>query len=463
MASLTLLSCRVAAAVAVLCLAGCCSPCKKRSSSSAGAGASASPPAASSKAIPIAPGDDIPPARWSTPAESDAALPSWASGFGYAPQLEATIAREWFNRAGAAGATPDEAMALCRVAYDETPDQGLKGLFNASAPDLTVRVRLDSKTSLSASGPEDTHEIMVSAPLLSAGVTRLELDLVDRDGIGSDSLATLNVAIPSSAETTRDMAHAECRLIPRATVESGFDRAAYLTDNEIGKVADRLEADLELEDLGRRSILSKVMTAMAPMAALVGWADPRVKRRVEWTDRIVTRHQQLCAELAKREASAHPRTATFSLNWAEWTAEVIGWECGPEVSKRYVPAPRAARKKTPGCVVALRVQHQRETPVSLDVFGEGAATPTVELVHADGQVVPLWYVTEAGVKASEQPNLEAGKPGIVRFATEATQSPWELEPGRRGALLILRPPMAKPPALFGVDGLGRWDGKTPAP
>lgn len=432
-------------------IVGCCSPCKK----SHGTGASSS--SSTSATLPpwrqLGPGDDTPAARWSSPADSLAAIPPWAGRRSYAPQIASDIARQWYE-GGSREPWPDseESMAVCRVSYDGTPDQGLKGIFNSSAPDLSVTVKLPGKVQLHAAGPEDSHHMMLSVPLLTKPApAQLELELVDRDGVGWDTLDTVKVPLPPQGEARNKDSHAACVLVPRDEVETRLPSAVSLTDKALERASETVSAELSSQMLGALSLHSELEKALSPMASLVGWADPRVRRRIDWAGRIVARHRQLCAELAAHEAPSRQRSATLNHQWANWSLEVIGWECSAGVTNRYPP--RHGDQDPTGCVVALGARHDGERPAGFSTFDRFVSG---ELVHADGEVSPMWAVA-----STPDEGLEPGKAGTLVFAMAAKQSPWELESTRRPLLLILRGGFGTP-AVTNVDGLGRWDGKAVA-
>lgn len=305
---------------------------------------------------------------------------------------------------------------------------------------------------LHAAGPEDSHAMMLSVPLLTKrSPAHLELELVDRDGVGWDTLDTVKVPLPPAGEARNKESHAACVLVPRDEVEAQLPSAVSFTDKALEHASATVSAELSWQMLGALSLHSDLEKAISPMAALVGWADSRVKRRVEWGGRIVARHRRLCAELAAREAPLHKRSATLNHQWANWTFEVTGWECSAGVTKRYPPL--HGDQDATGCVVALSARHDGEKQAGLSTFDRFVSG---ELVHADGEVTRMWAVA-----SMPDEGFDPGKTGTLIFAMAAKQSPWELDPQRRPLLLILRGGFGDP-AVLNVDGLGRWDGKAVA-
>ncbi len=429
----------------VLVEAGCCPPCKK--------GNDGTPPqataVASASEVSLGPGEDTAPSRWCSPAESKAAAPSWATALWYAPQAPEAEAKEWFE-AGSQTAYPEseESMAVCRVTYSGDPDQGFNAVFGTNAPDLSVKVKLPGDLALYAAGPEDSHRMLLTVPLLAKGAwAPIELSLSDRDTLGSTALDTLKVPMPPGGEVSEGQSSATCLLVPREVVEKEVRRMCSNADMRLEGLGKALSANLSHQMLGAAGLGSDLEKALDPAASLVGWADPRVKRRVAWADRILAKHRRLCAEVAAREAPLHQRTASLAFRSRSWKFEVVGWDCGEGLAKHYPPT-RPEQGPT-GCVVAVRASHAGDDRADLSDFKNWLSG---ELVHADGEVTSLWAVA-----THPADGFAPGKTGTVVYAMAAKGSPWEREPGRKPLLFILRPGLSEP-AVMNAEGLGRWAG-----
>jgi hypothetical protein len=446
---MTVLFLRVCAAT-LFCAVGCCPPCKKDTKGDEDASAASVEPIASASEVSLGPGDDTPPERWSSPAESKAAAPSWSKVLWYAPQVPVKLAEEWFE-AGSQTPFPEseESMAVCRVHYAGDPDQGLNAAFRSNAPDLSVRVKLPGDLSLHAAGPEDNHSMLVTVPLLARGaLATIELSLIDRDPLGWDDLDTLKVPMPPRGEAREGQSSATCLLVPREVVEGEVRRMCSNADVKLESQGKALSANLSHQMLGSLGLGSDLEKAIEPLASLVGWADPRVRRRVAWATRILAKQRQLCAEIAAREAPLRQRTTSMEHRWRRWKFEVAGWDCGDEVTKRFPPI-GLARDGPTGCVVAVRASHDGDKPGDLHDFHNSL---NGELVHADGEVTALWAVA-----TFPSDGFAPGKTGTVVYAMAAKDSPWEREPGRKPLLFILRPGLSEP-AVMNAEGLGRWAG-----
>jgi hypothetical protein len=249
--------------------------------------------------IDIAPGDDAPPAKPRTPADSLAAAPKGEKDRGYAPALGQADAMPLFQRATSAnrdGAT-GPGLLVCEVGTDKAVDNGLKGLFGSQAADLDFEIQVKGQ-SLKQSGPEDRQTAYVTLPLLSLDPGDvLSIHMWDRDNGGRDDVGPVSSKyggkLPFSGSGDGNQNHLVCGHIPQGEVDSLLASVLAAADKKLGETADKLKATAGQADFGLATVTATCDASLGTIAAHVGWGDPRLDRRTEWCARITKRMEEL--------------------------------------------------------------------------------------------------------------------------------------------------------------------------
>jgi hypothetical protein len=268
-------------------------------------------PAAQAR-VPTAPEpDDAPeplPEKPGTPRSSERARPSWAKDGAYAPQLGDAL--DAFVAAAPLRGNVSRGFVICRV-------QSFNKMDTFAGDDLRVHLTFGDGSGTparAANGPEDANLAFVSAPLASIthGDT-LHFEVWDRDVFDDELITRTQTRYDAGPLVLADTgASIECRVLEG----DGLDRQAKV----YGERADRAARALATTKLDRHRPMwgwpagevTKVQSRTADVAALVGWDDPRTKKRVagaaEAEAQLVARRESFFGELhavAKTDADVH--------------------------------------------------------------------------------------------------------------------------------------------------------------
>ena len=252
---------------------GCCTKCRSAATSILDGGANA----ATGQSVPIPPGQDTAPSRWSTAEQSRNGRPAWSSDPSFAPQLPERDKRRVFDIARAeATQSPTQAseptLMICRIEYKGSPDTGLKALIAATAPDLNVQLAAGSLPAISTRGPEDSHVAFMTVPLFTLSPTdSMVFHLFDRDADSVEDLGTLTVPSPRfPVEIERDLTSIDCRLLSKARVEQLASEQLRQVDKELAAVAAPAPLDPQDSTFGLVPQRRTMREAIETMAAVVG-------------------------------------------------------------------------------------------------------------------------------------------------------------------------------------------------
>lgn len=370
----------------------------------------------------IGPGSDEPPTQPSTRADSELHAPTWAKGgLDVLPPDEAAAI---FASLGSELVAPGRlagAVIVCRASVTRWIDN--HGIFNA--PDLSLTLKLGDNPVVEARGPEDSHEMFVSMALATlAPDDTIRAQVRDRDILSDTRLGApkgkYTGELPWTARGGR--VTLECRALAGAALERVVSERLAICDRVLTDPNPAMEFSIEsfvrfgylVSGLGiRRGVLRR-------LATLVGWADPRLLRRLEWERRI---ERPVLAEAERfiqstRDAAA-PATRLAVLVPGQLRGRVEQWACGPEVARRVDRAAFSMRRgdaaKRGGCALRLEIESIGREALSVSTFitaVHGIAAP--RLVLSDGTIVKLEPLAlEGGVGSSTSRTLAPGTTGTL--------------------------------------------------
>ena len=244
-------------------------------SASASPGAQATQASVPVPALPDDPDDAEPmPATPGTPRSSERARPAWARDTSYAPQLDDAL--DVFLAATPLRGDVARGLLVCRI-------QSFNKMDTFAGDDLRVSVVFPGAPGRSANGPEDANLAFVSAPLakLTHGDT-VRFEVWDRDVFDDELITRTQTKYDVGPLVLADTgASIECRVLEG----DALDKQAKLHGERADKGARALSAH-KLD--GHRPMWgwpeSEVHGAQgktADVAALVGWDDPRTKKRID--------------------------------------------------------------------------------------------------------------------------------------------------------------------------------------
>jgi hypothetical protein len=420
--------------------------------------------------VDISPGDDRAPERWTSAEESLKAKPQWplppwhtpeSEKKSYAPQLDEQVSATLFEASppssDPAPGSSDEILLVCSIEFSGHCDGGLKGLFFADGPDLDLEIAVRPTATLLAAGPEDDRSMFASIPLLSLKpADKLALHLYDRDGGSSrDDLGTTRLTGRQLTTKGKSDTSIECRRILRAIIEEQVTKELAVVDKAIDEIAD--PKPVLTDTLGLEHVQFVIRRSVTRIAALVGWADPRVTRRLEWGRRIEARMIEVAKDFINSEADVRPRRASFKHRGNIVTVELADLQCGPALVKPYAEsiAKISQMDETSPIACLLRVHAQnlgQETlsPENTFIFGWAAV-----VASSDGQLRKAHMLTFEGPEAKHPdypayPALPPGAKGTVVFGVPADLKPAGPTPPKP-RLLIMNPFMSDGPVLLSFD------------
>lgn len=407
----------LALALSACCRAGSCrAPGARRTGPPLGldAGATSAPSGAGPHAQvePLAPGPDGPPAHYTTLAESAAKRPSWWA-LRRARDAPDSPSREALEAALAPAAPGAQRLAFvaCVVSYAKGTDVVP---LNEGA-DLYGTLRLGARTHSFSGG-------WFSVPLSSialgerVSVTANDSDLLFDDALGSVS-TTYQGKVPFEAKS--GPLSLRCGVLEPARFEPLVASHLRAADLAIEKAIEGLRFDREQWDWGAKlSGLPRAEDAVDEVAALVGFADPRVLRRVDWLERARAHLDRQAIPVV--EALRARATTEVTVGAAELGAVSLDrLTCDPrEVDAwlRKSPA-HAARVPPVRCLVRVRLTagtREWKPPFSLLHAAALRARGGIQLL----EVGPL----EGATGGSVFPRIEPGKTATQVLVTTSDLS-----------------------------------------
>ncbi len=293
-----------------------------------------------------------------------------------------------------------EALLVCRVeTWDTTAD-------TFSPPDMRITMRFGSMPKTTHNGPDDKWFIFFSRPLVNLKVGQsVDFDLWDRDVLSDDHICpgkgTYAGQVPFTIKGS--LAKVDCRAETRDEVEKDLKDRLAAFDISIARIRSRMDsAEMpdphQLPDWGLHHIgWDAAEEDLLGLAALVGWDDPRVERRIthreeaqhHWTERL---HKAIA------DLEAHANTLDKSVSVGEHVAmSAAELQCN-NTSSNTAPSkktPAGKKKKANVGPCQLEVTLSADVPWSLEAgaFGErvdeGPELPQIALIDNQGKVFPL--------------------------------------------------------------------------
>jgi hypothetical protein len=372
-------SLRAALVLSAFALSACCRIGSCGSSGSLGGasrrvdgGAPSGPPSSAGGApsgapiVALAPGSDAAPSAYTTLAESAEKRPSWwvgrrpleAPGGSSFAALEAALVPA---RPGAL----TNGFVACTVRYGAATD----AIPFREGADLYGTLRLGAR-SLSFSGAS------VSAPLVKLAVgDRVAVSARDSDILFDDDLgaATTTYAGVVPFEAKRGHLTLRCGALEPARLEPVVAEHLRLADRAIDKAVRGLRFDRDAWDWGAKlSGLPDAESAIDDVAALVGFADPRVERRVDWLERARARLEAEAipiVEELRRAAASEVTIGAPKLGAVSFERAV----CDPAEVSAWLRANPALRTREPlvRCLVRVKITAGTEAwnPPFASIYG----------------------------------------------------------------------------------------------
>jgi hypothetical protein len=457
----------IAVAALLVTVSGCCSKPKGSSATTSPPPATTVPPPPPKREILMRGGSDAPPEHWTSRVNSRAAAPSFARADGYAPQLPENIKKALFEAAEQQksslrdAAAVDPCLVVCYVHALRSSDRGFfKSLFNSSASELDVHVKLEKDQALVAHGPEDRNWHYVSVPLVDCNARKpWTLRLRDRDGGTSyDELGTVTLRPEFPATKKNGTASLKCRSVSQGEVEAELVDAFAKTDKELEGIVENLAVDPKDPTLGVKPVLTRMQLAVNRLAGWVGWSDPRVIRRRDWGLRILTALQTDRVAFVKDKAATAGRRATFEYGRGEYVVEAVALDCDAKTVKRYAAKAAEERKARPlGCVLQLRTKNVGEDTLSSDL---GALLGWRAIVaRSDGETAPVSFLALEGPEVTTTPDgiriLEPHSTCMVVMGVPVDAFSTD---GAAPALIVMDPFMSREPVFLSLPS-----GSPPVP
>jgi hypothetical protein len=369
----------------------------------------------------IAPGSDEPPAKPSTRAESEAAAPPWAKrGLDEIPLKERRALFEQLGDQPVEAGALAGAVLLCEMWVKGETDH--PGLF--AIADLTTVLTIGKNPRIEVRGEEDSSAVFVAIPqaTLEPGDS-IRAQVIDRDVFRDRTIGTVRGTYKGTLPWTgrAGRAVAECRALAGPALDKLLAERLAGADHWLTETAPYVAFDPEdTVDFGfTANRVDQTRTAVRRLAALVGWADPRVQRRLEWQRRIERPYVAAAKEFFAQALAATPSAGTLvPIVPMQFRGRVQEWTCDPDAVKRAVRSAiehrRGFAKARGGCVLRLQIESTGSRPLRVDTFMttiEGIAAP--RLVLENGEVIPLATLAIEGHGGISDHTLAPGATGTV--------------------------------------------------
>ena len=314
-----------------------------------------------------------PPAPEPAPAAPPGA-PEWASAQVAAHPQPAAPAEIYdaLRLARTAGEKLGDVLLICRA--------HAVGKFDAfRGPDITVNVTVGSARPVIIHGPENTYTayITLRLPSLARG-TRLTLSAYDRDATGREHIGSLVLTYAGSFPLREEIPHlqVECRAALPDTADALMSDEARKTKGMLARAPGALKPTPGAQEWGLlRSPIPGLRVQIAGEAALIGWADARVRAHLGELAGVEKRWDELAAAAVSASAAALP-------------------ERGAEVSLSVMPASvrvtSAACAAPETCQVTLAFKNTGEANVRCSSFNSWVGKiKRLALVGPTGRMSPL--------------------------------------------------------------------------
>ncbi len=378
---------------------------------------------------------DAPP---TTPKASEQKRPSFApASDGYGPSLvEARAERLYEELIGAPRPVTDGAvgMLVCHFETTARVRQGLSGLIGAYTTP-TVVLQIDLGEGHVTRGGDASARVGFTVPLVTLGPKTVFV------------VSVLGAKVPVGLsprglfEGKREEHSISCALLPHAeAVQRLKAELPAVTRALRGDALDAHLVDAKARGFGQAKLARDLAAQTSSLAALVGWADPRVARRAEWGERIL-RHQraQVLVELAKGSWGRGPGAL-------EGVGALAPAAAHPPCSKKELDAASAMvvdifRPHEP-CAFRVALTPAADTKLVADVFFKKTQPELVaDVVLDDGEVLEsAWTLPEGAAfhpspEGGNERTLAAGAQGFLHFGV-AEDLARRAPPGRPRALVV---------------------------
>jgi hypothetical protein len=421
--------------------------------------------AAAAQSVPIPPGKDTAPAKWSTADQSRTARPEWSSDGSFAPQLPESDKKGLFegtrdSPAQSPSQASDPVLMICRIEYKGFPDGGLKGLFGASAPDLNVHLEAPNLPALATYGPEDSHVTFMTVPLLTlASTDSLVFHLRDRDADSVEVLGT--VTLPAARfpiEHEQGLTAIDCRLMAKARVEQLATEQLRNVDKELAEIGAPAPIDPSNDTFGLKPLRWRMRDAITRIAAVTGWADARVARRIEWMSNIELRLRREIGDYIQRKSSEPLHSTMVYHAWGNYQVKVVDFDCRADTVKAAHTLSKVDTLKggVPiGCVLRLHAKNTGTEALGSNIdSGNGW---NLMIARSDGELKPCKFMAFEGPEVTNEPGSDSrviapGASATIVMGFAADTWPRESQPAITPKLVFMTPFRSPSPAMLTLEG-----------
>lgn len=309
-------------------------------------------------------------------------------------------------------------LVLVPSACRKAPDGPLPGRADA-AQRTDAGPRADAALGVDAASP-------FTLPLVSlVGGEAVAVHLRDRDGRQRlEEVGTVRARFAGKLPFTGVEGPNElsCSHLPQAQVEEIVRETLQSADQALSTLAGDVKVHPLGDDLGLVTIRFDCQRNTSNLAALVGWGDPRVQRRVEWCQRMERRQTEETAVYA-RAAEARAAAVTELRLQTRTTLLTLGRprrDCTPGIvskaRKRFDISPFADLSRYP-CLLRFPVRNSGPEffPYSSAAI-EVNPTLALPVISSEGRTERTGLLgMEGGVFTSRLKGLGPGAEGTLLF------------------------------------------------
>jgi len=357
--------------------------------------------------VSIPPGSDTPPADPSSAAASAKHAPWPSEHQGYAPQrADRAKLYDVHAAAPAKARTLEGALLACKVSTRVKGDRRKGSVVSfllphtrgkVAAPDLLTVLTFGKGPSLTAWGPDNSQSMYITAPAVHLRQGQpVEAKLYDREVVGRERLGVVRGKYPGRVpfEIKRGAHTLSCRQVSPAALTHELSEALAGADRALRAAAASATPHRDRHHWGLSGLSAKTRKELEPAAALLGWGDPRVRRRLRWRAEIVSKAHELPRRWIAELSESLPLSTAGSpatLKGSGLQVELGQQQCGDKVFRRYKRHASVGSRSTlrrSRCVVTLTITHRGEGPLKIDThMGKLGEYFSLAFVLADGTTV----------------------------------------------------------------------------
>ncbi|APR75862.1 Hypothetical protein A7982_01209 [Minicystis rosea] len=333
-----------------------------------------------------------------------------------------------------------------------------------TASHSTPRFKADDRPSITVRGADKGHTLWFTAPAVRlAPGEPVTVEIHDTRLFSSHTrLLTLRAAYEGRLplRMSGNGAAAECRLVPRSERDARIRLGLRAADAETARLdTEQVPTVLDMDHMYYR--LTELLRFTA---AQVGWADPRLRIRMNRFAQVHRRlvEEQEAAQVARQAALPPPETWIDVVPGAI-AARVVSTSCGPAAANALSAVAPACPDRA--CLLRVRLRNTGTATTTLRAYNSKVAGVDWELADRFGRSVSLYtcrVVGDGDTPRDGPVDLPPGAESEVIFGVDRTTNvgltPYfsDYPPALQGDLAAARPLLLRGSDAEKPQAQGRW-------